>query len=76
MLRLTAFALALLGLAAAGLLVPLHGRTVADRWRAASGPGEFASSTWHELTAEPPPADEYTPAERKELERLLSERSR
>jgi hypothetical protein len=75
-LRLSAILLALVALAAAASLVPLHGRTLAERWRAAPDAGAFASSTWEDLTGGPPPADEYTAAERAALERLLSERSR
>jgi hypothetical protein len=54
MLRLAAFALALGGLAAAALLLPLDGRTVADRWRAAPDARAFASAAWDELRGEPP----------------------
>lgn len=48
MLKLVA-ALALVGALAAGVFVlPLHGRTVADRWNAASGPASFAQNAWDE----------------------------
>lgn len=49
-------------LAAAAALVPLRGRTVLDRWRAAPDPAAFASRSWHEgkvalgLEPEPPRA--------------------
>lgn len=75
MLRLAAIALVLLALSAAALFVPLRGRTVADRWRAARGVASFVTSAWQEL-AGTEPAENYTPAERRALERLLSERGR
>jgi hypothetical protein len=40
----------LLGAVAAALfLLPFGGRTLADRWRAADGAGDFASRTWAEM---------------------------
>jgi hypothetical protein len=40
----------LLGAVAALLfLLPLGGRTLADRWRAADGAGDFAARSWAEL---------------------------
>ena len=75
MLRLAAIALALLAVYAAVQFVPLHGRTVAERWRASPGIQSFVTSSWQEL-ADRGPADDYTPAERRALERLLSERGR
>jgi hypothetical protein len=47
----------LLGLLAAVLfLVPFGGRTLFDRWRAASGPRDFAARTWAEMRGGQPPA--------------------
>jgi hypothetical protein len=53
MLRLAALALVTGGLAAAVFLVPVHGRTVADRWEAAPGAGAFFGSAWRELRGVP-----------------------
>jgi hypothetical protein len=55
MLRLAALALVLGGLAAAALLLPLDGRTVADRWRAAPDARAFAVAAWDELRGAPAP---------------------
>ena len=60
MLRLFILLAALLGLAAGVLLVPIGGRTLADRWR----------------SSRQGPAEHYTPAERRALDRLLSDRAR
>jgi hypothetical protein len=44
----------LLGLVAGFLfLLPFGGRTLFDRWRAASGPGDFAARTWAEMRGAP-----------------------
>jgi hypothetical protein len=73
--RLAAVALAVVALAVFAQVVPLRGRTLAERWRDASGPGAFLVDGWRELR-DPGPADAYTPAEREALERLISERGR
>lgn len=46
----------LLGAVAAFLfLLPFGGRTLADRWRAAGGAGDFAARTWAEMRGTPAP---------------------
>jgi hypothetical protein len=48
MLKLVA-AFAVLGALAAGVfLIPIRGRTIADRWGAASSPAAFATNAWDE----------------------------
>ena len=76
MLKLVA-ACALLGALTAGvLLLPIHGRTVADRWHAAPDPAAFARSAWVEARHGPLPVEHHTADDRASLDRLLSERSR
>ena len=44
----------LIGAVAAFLfLLPFGGRTLADRWRAADGAGDFAARTWAEMRGAP-----------------------
>jgi hypothetical protein len=46
----------LIGAVAASLfLLPFGGRTLADRWRAADGAGDFAARTWAEMRGAPGP---------------------
>jgi hypothetical protein len=53
----------LIGLVAALLaLVPLGGRTLLDRWRAARGPGDFTARLWAEMRGVMPPPAPGTPA--------------
>ena len=60
MLRLLFGLVLCAALAAAAAFVPLRGRTVLDRWRAAPDPGAFAARSWAEakvamgLAPEPP----------------------
>jgi hypothetical protein len=54
MLRLLALAILLGGVAVVALLVPIRGRTVADRWQAAPDASAFLSSAWSELRGEEP----------------------
>jgi hypothetical protein len=62
MMRLVKLAV-LLGLVAALLfLLPLGGRTLFDRWRAARGPGDFAARTWDEMRGATPPRPPVAPA--------------
>jgi hypothetical protein len=42
-------------LAAFLFLLPFGGRTLADRWRAAAGPADFAARTWAEMRGVPAP---------------------
>ncbi len=42
-------------LAAFLFLLPFGGRTLADRWRAAGGPADFATRTWAEMRGVPAP---------------------
>lgn len=42
-------------LAAFVFLLPFGGRTLADRWRAADGAGDFAARTWAEMRGAPAP---------------------
>jgi hypothetical protein len=49
MARLLGALLLVGGLAAATALVPWHGRTVLDRWKAAPSAAEFARRGWHEV---------------------------
>ncbi|HUL60928.1 MAG TPA: hypothetical protein VLU43_16730 [Anaeromyxobacteraceae bacterium] len=58
MLRLAKLAAVLAALWAAWAFVPVHGRTLADRWRAAPTAGAFAGSAWRELSGggDHPPA--------------------
>ena len=60
MLRLAKLAAVVAALWAAWTFVPVHGRTLAERWRAAPTAGAFASAAWRELTGggaeRPPPA--------------------
>lgn len=51
MLKLLAALVVLAGLAAAAALVPLHGRTVLDRWNAAPSAEAFARRGWAEALA-------------------------
>lgn len=53
MLRLAALLVVLGGLAAAVLLVPLRGRTVAQRWHSAPGAAAFLASGWDEIRGRP-----------------------
>jgi hypothetical protein len=41
-------------LAAVCLLLPIHGHTLAERWRAAGSPAAFGERLWAELRGEPP----------------------
>ena len=50
MLRLAKLAAVLAALWAAWTFVPVHGRTLAERWRVAPTAGAFASAAWRELT--------------------------
>ena len=69
--------------------VPLHGRTLEDRWRAARDPAAFAERGWVELKgaakgAQRPqarqkpvpdhPTEGHTEADRKAVDRILSDR--
>lgn len=84
-----------LGIAAAALwavwsFVPLHGRTLADRWRVAGSVGVFVDRARAELAGRRPPArpparsrsgdarerpsEGHTDADRAAVDRLLSER--
>lgn len=49
MLRLLRWAVVAAALAAVAAWVPVGGRTVLDRWRASSGPGDFALRALGEL---------------------------
>ncbi|HSB18826.1 MAG TPA: hypothetical protein VLD85_02325 [Anaeromyxobacteraceae bacterium] len=51
MARLVGFLLCAGALAAAVALVPVRGRTVLERWRAARGPADFVSRSWQEAAA-------------------------
>jgi len=48
-------ALLLSAVAAFLFLLPFGGRTLADRWRAADGAGDFATRTWAEMRGAPAP---------------------
>ncbi len=90
MIRL-ALKLALAGAAAWAVwsFVPLHGRTLAERWRAAPDAAAFAERGWAELTggraapARPQarqkpgpgqrPTEGHTDADRRAVDRILSE---
>ncbi len=62
MLRL-ALKLLLAGAAVAAIwvFVPFGGRTLADRWKAARGPGDFVERTWAEMKGTPAPAQPAKP---------------
>ena len=66
--------------------VPIHGRTLAQRWQAAPSAQAFVQRGWTELTGAPArpqarasrpagrPTEGHTDADRREVDRLLSER--
>jgi hypothetical protein len=68
--------------------VPLKGRTLAQRWEAAPSPQAFVERGWAEVTGGPArpqarnarpggrerPTEGHTEADRREVDRLLSER--
>lgn len=90
MLRLVLkLALAAGAVAALWSFVPIHGRTLGDRWRAAGGLEEFVERGWAEARAAARPAprpqartqkpaarpsERHSEADRRAVERLLSER--
>lgn len=51
MLKLLVLLVLLAGGAAAASYVPIHGRTVLDRWYAARDAGDFVERAWAEATA-------------------------
>jgi hypothetical protein len=64
MWKLLAAAIVVGGLAAFAHLVPLDGRTLAERWRAAPDAVTFANRSWDELASRRAPAAPEKPARR------------
>ncbi|HSN13077.1 MAG TPA: hypothetical protein VLT61_00495 [Anaeromyxobacteraceae bacterium] len=66
--------------------VPVHGRTLSDRWRAAGGVLPFVERGWAEATGSPSrqarsptrerPTEGHSEADRRALDRVLSQRLR
>ncbi len=69
--------------------VPVHGRSLADRWRSAGNVSAFVERGWAELQGKPAraparsqarspsrerPAEGHTEADRRAVDRILSER--
>ena len=65
MFKLLKLAFVVGALVAVWMMVPVGGRTLDARWRAAGGPGAFARATWvelnHALSSEPAPAPKAKP---------------
>ncbi len=51
MLKLVLLLVVLTAAAGAAALAPIHGRTVLERWQAASGPADFLERGWAEAKA-------------------------